>query len=178
MKLPNWLTMARIMMVPFLILCYYIGIPGWNYYAAAIFIVASITDMLDGMLARKMRLVSNFGKLMDPIADKVLFMAALLIVMDWGKIGPLVAILLLAREFVISGFRLVAASEGIVVPAGTVGKWKTVIQLVGISSILLENPFFSLIHVPFGEILVYISVVLSIWSCIEYIYKNRELLKG
>ncbi len=178
MKLPNWLTMARIMMVPLLIVCYYINIKGWNYYAGGILILASLTDMFDGMAARKMHLVSNFGKLMDPIADKVLFMAALLIAMDWGKIGPVIAIVLLAREFVISGFRLVAASDGIVIAAGPIGKWKTIVQLVGIIFVFMEEMFYTWVQIPVGEILIYISVVLSIWSCTEYIYKNRQLLKG
>ena len=99
-NVPNILTIARIIMVPFVILFYYLQIPYWNYYAAAIFIIASLTDMLDGMIARKYNLVSNFGKLMDPMADKVLFMAALIIALDWGKLGvlgPIVVIVLLAR---------------------------------------------------------------------------------
>lgn len=180
-NVPNILTIARIIMVPFVILFYYLQIPYWNYYAAAIFIIASLTDMLDGMIARKYNLVSNFGKLMDPMADKVLFMAALIIVLDWGKLGklgPIVVIVLLAREFLISGVRLIAAAEGVVIPAGKVGKWKTICQLVGISAILLENPIFAIWSIPFGEILVYLSTILSIWSCVEYIYHSRDLLKG
>ncbi|MGI6664650.1 MAG: CDP-diacylglycerol--glycerol-3-phosphate 3-phosphatidyltransferase [Christensenellaceae bacterium] len=177
MNLPNWLTIIRIILVPFMILMYYVGGPNWNIYAAIIFIVASITDMVDGMLARKMNLVTNFGKLMDPIADKVLVMAALVLMVDWGKVNSVVTIILLAREFVISGFRLVAASNGVVMAAGAIGKWKTVTQLVGMSFIFLGNPIFSLWNIPFGEILLYISMVLSIWSCVEYIYQNRALLK-
>lgn len=180
-NVPNILTIARIIMIPFVILFYYLQIPHWNLYAAVIFIVASLTDMLDGMIARKYNLVSNFGKLMDPMADKVLFMAALILVLDWGKLGkfgPVVVILLLAREFLISGVRLIAAAEGVVIPAGKVGKWKTVFQLIGISMILLENPIFSAWNIPLGEILVYLSTILSVWSCIEYIYHSRDLLKG
>ena len=180
-NVPNILTIARIILVPFVILFYYLQIPYWNIYAGIIFIVASLTDMLDGMIARKYDLVSNFGKLMDPMADKVLFMAALIICLDWGQLGSLgvlVVIILLAREFLISGFRLIAASEGVVIAAGKTGKMKTVFQLVGISLILLGNPIFAIWNIPMGQILVYISTLLSIWSCYEYIYNNKELLKG
>lgn len=178
MKLPNWLTLARICTVPIFIVLYYIAIPGWNYYAAAVFILASLTDLLDGMLARRMNCVSNFGKLMDPIADKLLVTAALLILLEWGRLEAWVAIILISREFIISGFRMLAAAQGVVIAAGAVGKVKTVLQLVGISLVLLENPIFCLAAIPMGEILLYISVILSIWSCIEYILKNKKLIKG
>jgi len=177
-KIPNWLTVARMMLVPFFILCYYTDLPGWNYFAAGIFIAASLTDMLDGIIARKLDCVSKFGKLMDPIADKVLFTSALLILLDWGKVGPVVCIILIAREFIISGFRILAASDGVVIAADWIGKLKTVTQLVGISLVLLENPIFSLIGLDMGMILIYISVGLSIWSCVVYIYQNRQVLKG
>lgn len=177
MNLPNWLTILRMAMVPFMIGCYYLGFDGWNYYAGAIFIAASLTDLFDGMIARKYHLITNFGKLMDPIADKVLFMSALLVLVEWGKVQSYLAIILLAREFLISGVRLVAASEGVVVAAGMVGKLKTVAQLVGVSLIFLGNPIFCIWGIPAGEILIYISVVLSIWSCVEYIYQNRSLLR-
>ena len=178
MNLPNGLTVARICMIPFFIAVYYIGFTGWNYAAAAIFILASLTDLFDGMLARKMGCVSNFGKLMDPMADKLLVTAALLILMEWGKTSALVSVILIGREFIISGFRLLAATAGVVIAAGWVGKVKTVLQLVGISCILLENPLFAMAGIPIGEILLYISVALSIWSCMEYIMKNKSLLKG
>ena len=178
MKLPNILTLARMVMVPLFIIVYYIGFTGWNYVAAALFIVASLTDLFDGMLARKMDCVSNFGKLMDPIADKLLVTAALLMLMDWGKIGALIPIIIIGREFIISGFRLLATSAGVVIAAGPIGKVKTALQMVGISIILLENPIFRDYGIPMGDILLYISAALAIWSCVEYIYKNRQLLRG
>ena len=140
--------------------------------------MAALSDMADGMIARKYKVVSNIGKFMDPIADKILAMSALLLLMEWQKLSAWVCIILLGREFIISGFRLIAASEGVVLAAGPVGKWKTTFQMVGIAMILLENPIFSVWNIPMGEILVYISVVLSIWSCIEYIVQNKNLLKG
>lgn len=178
MKLPNILTLLRIVLVPVMVVIYYIGFYGWNYWAAGIFIAASITDFLDGMLARKLDLISDFGKLMDPIADKLLVTAALLILLEWGKTTAWVAVILIGREFVISAFRMLAASKGVVIAAGWSGKIKTVVQLVGISIILLGNPLFNLINIPMGEILIYISVALSIYSCAEYIIKNKELLKN
>ena len=177
-NIPNAITIGRIILVPFFILCYYLNIEHWNYYAAAIFIVAALSDMADGMIARKYKVVSNIGKFMDPIADKILAMSALLLLMEWQKLSAWVCIILLGREFIISGFRLIAASEGVVLAAGPVGKWKTTFQMVGIAMILLENPIFSVWNIPMGEILVYISVVLSSWSCIEYIVQNKNLLKG
>ena len=110
MNIPNALTLLRIVMIPFFIAVYYIGFDGWNYWAAGIFIAASITDMLDGMIARKSGCVTNFGKLMDPIADKLLVTSALLILLEWGQVGALVCIIIIAREFVISGVRMLAAA--------------------------------------------------------------------
>lgn len=178
MNVPNTLTILRIVMIPCFMAVYYAGFDGWNYWAAGIFIAASITDMLDGMIARKTGAVTNFGKLMDPIADKLLVTSALLILLDWGKIGTLVCIVIIAREFVISGVRMLAATKNVVIAAGWTGKVKTVVQIVGVAAIFLENPIFSGWGIFFGEILLYVSVVLSVVSCVEYIVKNKELLKG
>lgn len=178
MKLPNILTLARIVLAFVFLGIYYIGFPGWNYWAAGVFIVASLTDLVDGYLARKMGCVSNFGKLMDPIADKIIVMVALLLLMEWGKLSSLIPIIILAREFIISGFRLLAATSGVVIAAGPVGKVKTAVQMIGISLVLLENPIFNIWNIHMGEILLYISAVLAIWSCVEYIVKNRKLLRG
>ena len=177
-NVPNVLTMIRLALIP---VYWYFILNDQYYWALGVFAVASLTDVADGYIARKYDLVSNFGKLMDPMADKVLVMAALIIILDWGKLGklgPLVVIILLGREFLISSFRLIAASTGVVIAAGSIGKLKTVVQLVGISLVFLENPIFSIWNIPMGEILVYLSTILSIWSCIEYIAKNKELLRG
>lgn len=178
-KLPNWLTIIRIFFVPVILAVYYCRewINGWNYYAAAIFIIACITDILDGVIARKYKCVSNFGKLMDPMADKLLVLAALIILMDWGKISAIIVVILLAREFIISAFRLIAAEKGVVIAAGWTGKIKTLTQDIGIGLILLGNPLFTMINVPAGEIILYISVAFSIVSCIEYILKNKKVLR-
>ena len=103
---------------------------------------------------------------------------ALLVLMEWGRLDALIPVIILAREFIISGFRILAAAEGVVIAAGPVGKVKTAVQMVGIALILLENPIFSMWGIDAGSILLYISAALAIWSCIEYIYKNRQLLRG
>jgi len=177
LNLPNTLTLARIVLIPVLCILYYIGFPGWNYWAAAIFIIASLTDLFDGMAARKMGLVSNFGKFMDPIADKLLVMASLLIIQEWRNMPSYINIVLIGREFIISGFRQVAADRGVVIAAGKTGKWKTAVQMTGISIIFLDNILFNLIGIPMGEILLYASVVLSIISCVEYIKNNINVIK-
>ena len=178
MKAPNILTVIRIIMSFVFLGVYYAEFSGWNYWAAGIFIIASLTDMVDGMLARKMNCITNFGKLMDPIADKIIVMVALLVLMEWGRLDALIPVIILAREFIISGFRILAAAEGVVIAAGPVGKVKTAIQMVGIALILLENPIFRIWGIDAGSVLLYISAALAIWSCIEYIYRNRQLLRG
>ena len=176
MNVPNKLTLLRIILVPVFVVIYYIGFTGWNYWAAAIFIIAAITDAIDGRIARKTGQVTDFGKFADPIADKLLVMSALLILMEWGKVAAWIAIILLAREFIISGFRLVAAGKGTVIAAGITGKIKTVVQIVAISVMLFDDPIEKWTGIPLGLILLYISAALSIWSCVEYIVKNRQAL--
>lgn len=176
MNVPNKLTLLRIILVPVFVVIYYIGFTGWNYWAAAIFIIAAITDAIDGRIARKTGQVTDFGKFADPIADKLLVMSALLILMEWGKVAAWIAIILLAREFIISGFRLVAAGKGTVIAAGITGKIKTVVQIVAISVLLFDDPIEKWTGIPLGIILLYISAALSIWSCVEYIVKNRQAL--
>lgn len=173
---PNVLTMLRIILIPFFVLLYFMDVPHWNIWAAIIFTAAAITDWLDGYLARKNDQVSNFGKLWDPVADKLLVLAALLLLMDWGKV-PFVAVLILeARELIISGIRLVAASKGVVIAADLSGKLKTVVQFIAIILLLLNDWPFAFVPVSIGSILIWVSVALSIYSCIEYFVKNRKVL--
>ena len=164
MNTPNKLTILRIILIPIFVVLYYINFD----WSAAIFIIAAITDTIDGQLARRTGQVTDFGKFADPIADKLLVMSALLILMEWGKIPAWLSIILLGREFIISGFRLVAA--------GIAGKIKTVTQLVAISIMLLDDPIEKWTGIPVGLILLYISAALSIWSCAEYIIKNKDAL--
>ena len=176
MNTPNKLTILRIILIPIFVVLYYINFDGWFYWSAAIFIIAAITDTIDGQLARRTGQVTDFGKFADPIADKLLVMSALLILMERGKIPAWLSIILLGREFIISGFRLVAAGKGNVIAAGIAGKIKTVTQLVAISIMLLDDPIEKWTGIPVGLILLYISAALSIWSCAEYIIKNKDAL--
>ena len=175
MNIPNQLTMGRIIMIPIFIVVYMLG---YNYWAAAIFIVAAATDALDGHLARKWNLISNFGKIMDPLADKLLVMAALVCMVEIGTVAGWMVIVILGREFLISGFRAVAAAQGIVIAAGTTGKIKTILQMVAIPLLLLENwPFALFTSIPVDQIILWAAVVMTIVSGAEYIIKNIGVFK-
>ncbi len=173
MNLPNQLTLLRIIAIPVFIV---VLMMGHGYIATIIFIAAAITDMLDGHIARKYNLVTNFGKLMDPLADKLLVMSALVCLVQLGHVPGWMAIVILAREFAVTGLRQVAASEGIVIAAGTTGKIKTITQMIAIPLLLLDNWPCRYIGVPLDQIFLWISVVMTIVSGVEYIVKNRQLL--
>lgn len=175
MNLPNKLTMARVIMIPFFVI---FMLTGWGgeaskWISLAIFIVASLTDLLDGHIARKHNLVTNFGKFMDPLADKLLVCSALICLLSNGLISTVVVLIIIAREFIISGFRLVAVDNGIVIAASWWGKAKTISQMIMI--ILLIANFggvFDILETAF----IYIAVVLTVISLVDYIWKNRAVL--
>ena len=177
MNIPNKLTILRIILVPVFVACFYLPVEGAMYIAAAVFVVAYFTDMLDGYIARKYNLITDFGKLMDPMADKLLTAAAMIMLTADGLCSPIATFLTIGRELVISAFRLVSATQGVVIAAGKIGKLKTLTQFIGIVLILLGNPLFNRIGVPFDQIVIWISVVLAMWSCTDYIVKNLKALK-
>lgn len=177
MNIPNKLTILRIILVPVFVACFYLPVEGAMYIAAAVFVVAYFTDMLDGYIARKYNLITDFGKLMDPMADKLLTAAAMIMLTAYGLCSPIATFLTIGRELVISAFRLVSATQGVVIAAGKIGKLKTLTQFIGIVLILLGNPLFNRIGVPFDQIVIWISVVLAVWSCTDYIVKNLKALK-
>lgn len=175
MNLPNKITIARMFLVPVLIALYYLY-PN-TYAPAIIFIVASLTDMLDGYLARKNNQITAFGKFIDPLADKILAITALILFVE-SKILPAVpVIIVIYREFAVSGFRLVAANKGITIAAGKTGKIKTALQFIGIAMILISmgGNFNQLLNI--GVITIYLSVVMTVVSFIVYIKENIEVLK-
>ena len=150
--------------------------PGYgNYIAVAIFIIASLTDFLDGKIARKYNLVTNFGKFMDPLADKLLVCSALICLIALGRIPAWVVIIIIAREFIISGFRLIASDNGVVIAASYWGKFKTASQMIMVIVLVLNIPgrVFSVI----GTVLIYVSLALTVISLIDYIAKNKDVLK-
>ncbi len=177
MNTPNKLTILRMALTPVFVACFYIPVSFRLYLAAAIFIVAYITDILDGAIARKHGIVTDFGKLMDPIADKILTGAAMIMLTAEGMLSPIATLVTIAREFIISGFRAVSAGKNVVIAAGRLGKLKTLTQCIGLSLMLLGNPFFGLLGIPLDQILIWLSVVLAVWSCAEYILKNTSALK-
>ncbi|MEX1307435.1 MAG: CDP-diacylglycerol--glycerol-3-phosphate 3-phosphatidyltransferase [Eubacteriales bacterium] len=175
MNTPNILTSIRILLVPVFILLFYLKIPHATVYALVVFIVASLTDLVDGMVARKYNMVTDFGKFMDPIADKLLVLAGIIMLMSVGKVHAVIAFVLIAREMIMSGFRLVAAAKGQVMAAGILGKIKTVTQFIAIC-ILLVVELLPKMFYYLGYALLYIGVVFSVWSCVDYILRNRGAL--
>ena len=177
MNLPNKLTILRTVMIPFFILFLYTDwFHGYDkIIAAVIFIAASLTDMLDGKIARKYNLVTNFGKFMDPLADKLLVCSALIALVDLNKIAAWIVIIIIAREFIISGFRLVASDNGIVIAASYWGKFKTTFQMLMIIALILDfqNRYFQML----ATALTYIALILTVVSLIDYIAKNKQVLK-
>ena len=177
MNLPNKLTILRVILIPFFVVFlmapYFEGYG--NYIALAIFIVASLTDMLDGKIARKYNLVTNFGKFMDPLADKLLVCSALICLIESGKLAAWIVIVIIAREFIISGFRLVASDNGVVIAASYWGKFKTVSQMLMVIVLILDLP-----HPAFrmlGTVLTYLALILTVVSLMDYIVKNKNVLK-
>lgn len=177
MNLPNKLTIFRIILIPFfvffLLAPYFEGYG--NYIAVVIFIFASLTDLLDGKIARKYNLVTDFGKFMDPLADKLLVCAALICLVESGQLPAWIVIIIISREFIISGFRLVASDNGVVIAASYWGKFKTTFQMLMIIVLILNIPhtFFDVL----GIVLTYIALILTVVSLIDYLVKNRGVLK-
>ena len=148
-------------------------IPGTKWIALAIFIIASLTDMLDGKIARKYNLVTNFGKFMDPLADKLLVCSALIAFVDMDMVPTWIVMIIIAREFIISGFRLVASDNGIVIAAGIWGKLKTVCQMIMIIVLIAD---FGGIFDMIGTVLIWLSLILTVISLVDYLYTNRQVL--
>lgn len=176
MNLPNKITFSRVLLIPIFIIMFYIDIPNNQIYAGIIFIIAALTDTLDGYLARKNNEVTNLGKFIDPLADKLLVSAALILLVEANTIPGWVVIIIIAREFTITGFRIIAASEGITIAASSLGKFKTITQLIAIILLLFNNIVFNKFNIPMDQIFLYVSLVFTVLSGYEYIYKNKQVL--
>ena len=173
MNLPNKLTMLRVIMIPFFVVFMLMdGMASARYIALALFVVASFTDFLDGNIARKHNLVTNFGKFMDPLADKLLVCSALICLIETGQLPAWYVIIIIAREFIISGFRLIASDNGIVIAASYWGKFKTVSQMIMIILMILNIPALSVVTTLF----YWIALVLTVVSLVDYIKKNFQVL--
>jgi len=187
MNLPNKLTMFRVILIlPFILLLlggyqqwgWFMAIFGGileyvDYIALAIFIIASLTDLIDGKIARKYNLVTNFGKFMDPLADKLLVCAALVALVEMGRIPSWVVIIIISREFIISGFRTIASDNGVVIAASYWGKFKTTFQMIMVCLMIANIPALSLIT----SIVMWISLILTVVSLVDYLWKNKEVMK-
>ena len=176
MNLPNKLTVLRVIMIPFFVLFMLVPTLGGSanrYNALALFCIASFTDFLDGHIARKYNLITNFGKFMDPLADKLLVCSAMICLLAVGKLPCWVVLIIIAREFIISGFRLVASDNGIVIAASWWGKIKTNLQMFMVIFLILDLP--GAWHV-IGQILIYAAVILTVISLVDYIAKNVKVI--
>lgn len=177
MNLPNKLTIFRVVLIPFFV--FFLVTPMFNpwgsYVALAVFCIASFTDFLDGFIARKNNLVTNFGKFMDPLADKLLVCTAMICLLVIGRLPLVFVLIVIAREFIISGFRLVAADNNIVIAASIWGKFKTVSHMLLVIVLLLDLniKIFDIIEL----ILLFIATALTLISLVDYVYKNRAVLK-
>ena len=185
MNLPNKLTIFRmILIVPFVLLLLR-GNGGWfgqlseetgklvDYIALAIFVIASLTDLIDGKIARKYNLVTNFGKFMDPRADKLLVSAAMIALVELNRIPAWVVIIIISREFIISGFRLVASDNNVVIAAGYWGKFKTVFQMVMVCLMIADIPGLQVLT----NVIMWIALALTIISMVDYLLKNKDVMR-
>lgn len=174
MNLPNKLTVFRVILIVPFILFMLTGIGGAysDWIALAIFIIASLTDLLDGKIARKYNLVTNFGKFMDPIADKLLVCSALICLIEMDRIPAWIVIIIIAREFIINGFRLIASDNNIVIAASYWGKFKTTFQMIMVCLMIVNIPVLNILT----QITMWISLVLTIVSLVDYLVKNKSVI--
>ena len=174
MNLPNKLTVLRVIMVPFFVFFMLTDVGGAanKWIALALFIVASLTDMLDGKIARKYNLVTNFGKFMDPLADKLLVCSAMICLVEMGKLPAWIVIVIISREFIISGFRLIASDNGRVIAASYWGKFKTTFQMLMICLMIADISALSAVTAA----VMWIALILTVVSLVDYLVKNRDVL--
>jgi CDP-diacylglycerol--glycerol-3-phosphate 3-phosphatidyltransferase len=181
MNLPNKLTLLRVCLIPFFVVFAKMGGAAMQAVAVGIYVLACATDALDGRIARSRNLVTNFGKFMDPIADKLLVMSAMIVLTAQGRMPDWVCILMLAREFLVSGFRLVAVENGRVIAAGPLGKLKTVFQMVSTIALMLlvpvtGEPPLGPVPAAIANVMMYIAMVLTVVSGADYIIRNRDCI--
>lgn len=187
MNLPNKITISRIILIPIFVVMMLVRIEEWgnitilgatmpvtHLIGALIFIIAATTDWIDGYYARKLNLVTNMGKFLDPLADKLLVSAALIVLVELQMAPSWIVIIIVSREFAVTGLRLVLAGEGEVVAANMLGKIKTWTQIIAISALLLHNIFFEMFSFPFDELALWVALFFTVWSGLDYFVKNKK----
>lgn len=189
MNLPNKITISRIFLIPLFLIVLSIDfnwgeiaignnvLPITQLVGSIIFIIASITDWLDGYIARKYNLITNMGKFLDPLADKLLVSAAFIMLIELQIAPAWIIIVIISREFAITGFRLVASGEGVVLAASSMGKLKTVSQILAVILLMLNNFPFSYTNIPVDMIMLYIALIFTVWSGIDYFIKNWNVMR-
>ena len=174
MNIPNLLTIGRMMLVPFFMVALLMNTQGTRLAATVIFIIASMTDWLDGYLARKNNQITNFGKIMDPLADKVLTAAAMICLVQLGDVPAWVVVLILFREYAITGLRSVAAAEGVVIAASIWGKVKTTVQMIALILLMLNPQLEVILGFNLGIIVLYVALILTLYSGLDYLLKLKN----
>ncbi|HLQ84269.1 MAG TPA: CDP-diacylglycerol--glycerol-3-phosphate 3-phosphatidyltransferase [Pseudogracilibacillus sp.] len=189
MNLPNKITISRIFLIPLFLIVLSIDfnwgeiaignnvLPITQLVGSIIFIIASITDWLDGYIARKYNLITNMGKFLDPLADKLLVSAAFIMLIELQIAPAWIIIVIISREFAITGFRLVASGEGVVLAASSMGKLKTVSQILAVILLMLNNFPFSYTNIPVDIIMLYVALIFTVWSGIDYFIKNWNVMR-
>ena len=176
MNLPNKLSILRVLCIPVIVVLLYTGNESCRLAAAGVFILGSLTDLLDGKIARKYNLVTDFGKFIDPVADKLLVLTTLVMLVRGGLMEAWVLVLILCRELAVDGLRMVAVGQGKVIAAGPWGKWKTTFQMITVIVILLTNqPCFG---TWYTAVLTGVSAALTLWSAVDYFVKNRSVFSA
>jgi CDP-diacylglycerol--glycerol-3-phosphate 3-phosphatidyltransferase/cardiolipin synthase len=167
-NLANKLTIIRILAVPVFLVVLYFDKPYFNILACVLFAAAAVTDYVDGYIARKYEMVTDLGKILDPVADKILVAASMIALVEMGRLEGAVLMFILTRDFAVGALRNLASSKGVIIAAGNAGKWKTGFQMVGVGCLIWKNELFGLDVLFVGKLLVYISLIFSIYSAVEY----------
>ncbi|HPZ42442.1 MAG TPA: CDP-diacylglycerol--glycerol-3-phosphate 3-phosphatidyltransferase [Bacillota bacterium] len=177
MNLPNSLTLARLLLIPVFLVLVSLESLYTDAIAAAVFVLSAVTDGLDGYYARKNKQVTLLGKFMDPLVDKLLISAALVVLVELGRLPGWIAVVIISREFAVTGLRSIAAAEGVIITASKLGKIKTVTQVIAITALFLRDYPFSLIHLPFASIAMAVALLFTLWSGLDYFMKAWKFLK-
>ena len=178
MNTANIITISRILSVPiFLYFLYNLDKPWYSLISAALFLIISLTDMIDGYIARKYNQITDFGKFLDPLADKILVSSAMIVLVGLGRLNSVACVIVIFREFIVTSLRLVANTGGKVIAAGIWGKLKTIFQIITVMVILLEEYLITLYPLPYSAFFVWIMVILTVYSGLEYIWQYRKFIK-